>query len=155
MESIREIEKNMVQPLNALSERSGNSVTGGPSRHAVRFRGGGRKRESSAGGRSGGRQTVPEKRREGRGGQGAEERRAEGRRRGRSGNGSRGVDGAQRCLRSARSGDASRPAARRRPMSRPGWSRDPSVSPASGDPSRRESELRATREWRWQARWSL
>lgn len=36
-----------------------------------------------------------------------------------------------------------------------GGSQDPSRSPASGVLSRRESELRATREWRRRARWSL
>ena len=52
-------------------------------------------------------------------------------------------------LRSARSGDASRPLRGKAevPCLAPGWSRDPSVTPASGDPNRRESELRATREW--------
>ena len=100
-----------------------------------------------------GRQTVPERRgREGREGTGAEERRAEGREDRESGN--RVEEWTERRGALAQRAQWRRiPAAAREggPCRAPGWSRDPSVSPASGDPSRWESELRATREWRWQA----
>lgn len=144
-------------PLSENEKRGRNSVVGARRDRAVRFRLGREGEKAPWGKEWGARPSGRE--RGGKDGRGGERRSAEPRGgRGGKGERGRGVDGAPKLpLRGARSGNASRPPRwTADDLCRAlGWSRDPSGNPASGVSSRRGSGLRATLDWRWQARWSL